>query len=63
MEWLLGLALAPAAVCGLMCVGGMALAAIGLRRGDAKHACADAMPASADHVETETARLGRLESR
>lgn len=33
MEWLFSLALLPILLCGLMCVGGMALAALGLRRG------------------------------
>lgn len=41
MEWLFGLAILPLLLCGLMCVGGMALAAIGLRRGATKRACCD----------------------
>lgn len=32
MEWPFGLALLPVLLCGLMCVGGMVLAAVGLRR-------------------------------
>ena len=33
MEWLLGAALLPMLVCGVMCGGGVVLAAIGVRRG------------------------------
>lgn len=33
MEWLWGAAALPLLACGAMCLGGMALAAIGLRRG------------------------------
>jgi len=36
MEWLFSLALLPILLCGLMCVGGMALAALGLRRGTSR---------------------------
>jgi hypothetical protein len=36
MEWLFGLAFVPILLCGLMCVGGMALAALGVRRGTAR---------------------------
>jgi hypothetical protein len=32
MEWLFGAALAPLVVCGAMCLGGMAVAAIAHRR-------------------------------
>lgn len=32
MEWLFGLAFVPFLVCGLMCLGGMALAVFGFRR-------------------------------
>ncbi|CAN5483605.1 hypothetical protein BH20ACT2_BH20ACT2_03830 [soil metagenome] len=32
MEWLLGAALLPLLVCGLMCAGGVLLATVGLRR-------------------------------
>jgi hypothetical protein len=35
MEWLFGLALVPAALCGLVCVGALVLAAVGMRRGSA----------------------------
>lgn len=41
MEWLLGLAFLPVLLCGLMCVGGMALAAVGLRRTTARRTCCD----------------------
>ena len=33
MEWLFSAALLPFLVCGAMCLGGMLLAALGLRRG------------------------------
>lgn len=33
MDWLWGAALLPLLACGAMCIGGMALAAVGLRRG------------------------------
>lgn len=39
MEWILGLALVPIVLCGLMCVGGMALAAFGLRRRAGRREC------------------------
>ena len=32
MDWLWGAALLPLVTCGAMCIGGMALAAVGLRR-------------------------------
>ena len=32
MEWIAGAALLPLLLCGLMCVGGVLLAAVGLRR-------------------------------
>lgn len=51
MEWLLGLAILPAALCGLICVGGMALAALGMRRTAARRTCCDE-PAQA-HTKTE----------
>ena len=38
MEWLWGLAAAPLLLCGLMCVGGMLLAVVGLRRGTSQQA-------------------------
>ena len=41
MEWLFGLAILPALLCGLMCVGGMVLAAVGVRRSTARRACCD----------------------
>lgn len=34
MQWLLGAALLPLLLCGLMCAGAVALAAVGLRRKD-----------------------------
>lgn len=42
MEWLLGLAVLPALFCGVMCVGGVVFAAVGIRRGTARRACCDA---------------------
>lgn len=36
MEWLFSLALLPILLCGLMCIGGMGLAALGLRRGTSR---------------------------
>lgn len=39
MEWLLGLAILPALFCGLMCVGGAVLAAVGIRRSTARACC------------------------
>jgi len=33
MSWLFGAALLPFLLCGAMCLGGMLLAALGLRRG------------------------------
>ncbi len=36
MEWLLGLAILPVVLCGLMCIGVMAFAAIGARRAAAR---------------------------
>lgn len=43
MEWLVGAALLPLLLCGLMCVGGVALAMLGFRRRDAagRKACCD----------------------
>lgn len=41
MEWLFGLAILPILLCGIMCLGGMALAAIGLRRSTAGRAGID----------------------
>ena len=40
MSWLFGAALLPFLLCGAMCLGGMLLAALGLRRGtrDQSHA-------------------------
>lgn len=35
MDWLWGAALLPFLMCGVMCLGGIALAALGLRRGAA----------------------------
>lgn len=46
MEWLFGLAILPALLCGLMCLGGMAVAAIGLRRSRSQRPRYDDSPAS-----------------
>lgn len=48
MEWLLGLAFVPILLCGLMCVGGMALAAVGLRRTTAWRTCCDETTAATE---------------
>lgn len=34
MDWIWGAALLPLLACGAMCIGGMALAAVGFRRRD-----------------------------
>ena len=39
MEWLWGLALLPALLCGLMCVGGIVFAALGLRQATPRRGC------------------------
>lgn len=52
MEWLWGLAIAPALLCGLMCIGGAVLAAIGLRRSTSRRACCDE-PVSAEPSATD----------
>ena len=36
MRWIFGAALLPLLACGAMCLGGMALAFFGLRRGETK---------------------------
>lgn len=41
MEWLWGLAILPVLLCGLMCVGGVVLAALGLRQANSRRACRD----------------------
>lgn len=41
MEWLLGIAILPVVLCGLMCIGGMAFAAIGAGRAAARRASRD----------------------
>ena len=46
MEWLFGLAILPALLCGLVCLGGMAFAAIGLRRSRSQRPRYDESPAS-----------------
>lgn len=46
MEWLFGLAILPALLCGLVCLGGMAVAAIGLRRSRSQRPRYDDSPAS-----------------
>ena len=55
MGWLFGLAILPALLCGLMCIGGMVLAAAGVRRSAARRACCDdpsATDAGHDHQVT-----------
>lgn len=58
MEWLLGLAFLPILMCGLMCVGGMALAAVGLRRTTARGACGE-KPAAAEETVRQRVRADR----
>jgi len=41
MDWLWGAALLPLVACGAMCIGGMALAAIGLRRASSSDGSSD----------------------
>ena len=52
MEWLFGLAIIPMLLCGVMCVGGIVLAALGVRRGAARRPCGhDQTSASTAHQE------------
>ena len=53
MEWLWGLAILPALLCGLMCLGGVVLAALGLRQANARRACCDDDHAAADDRQDE----------
>lgn len=48
MEWLFGLAFVPFLVCGLMCLGGMALVVFGRRR-DGRHRQDECSASTADH--------------
>ncbi len=54
MDWLLGIAALPLLMCGLMCVGGIALAAVGLRRRDSRPGCHGTGSASAEDTESST---------
>lgn len=52
MDWLWALALLPVLLCGLMCVGGVVLAALGLRQlSSSRRPCCDD-----DHFTTESDR-------
>ena len=62
MEWIAGAALLPLLMCGVMCVGGVLLAAFGLRRNQANdRSCCnhtdseahDANEAQSDHRKVE----------
>ena len=53
MEWLWGLAILPVLLCGLMCVGGVVLAALGLRQANARRACRDDDHAAGDDRQDE----------
>ena len=62
MEWIAGAALLPLLMCGVMCVGGVLLAAFGLRRNQANdRGCCnhtddeahDATEPQSDHREVE----------
>lgn len=56
MEWLFSLALLPILLCGLMCIGGMALAALGLRRGTSRRSGHERSAAGSAHEEPSEAR-------
>jgi len=58
MEWLWGLAILPALFCGLMCIGGIVLAAVGIRRTTARRECCDE-PVSRRSAEDERATVER----
>ena len=53
MNWLWGAALLPLLFCGLMCVGGMVLAALGLRHA-AQHSRADHSERTEDQAPSRT---------
>ena len=54
MEWIAGAALLPLLMCGLMCVGGIALAALGLRRNQpTDRACCDHHSKDQDQDQSE----------
>lgn len=61
MEWIAGAALLPLLMCGVMCVGGLLLAAVGLRRNQAndRSCCdhADAEQVNANEHESERSRV------
>lgn len=52
MSWLFGLAILPALLCGLMCVGGMILAAIATRNSTRQRATSK-NPATTDVVDEQ----------
>ncbi len=54
MEWLFGLALLPALLCGLMCIGGVVLAAVGLRRTTTGTGCDTARSSASDDESVTT---------
>lgn len=58
MEWLWGLAILPALLCGLMCVGGVVLAAVGIRRTTGRRACCDE-PLAGEAADDETMTVER----
>lgn len=58
MEWLWGLAILPALFCGLMCVGGIVLAAVGIRRTTARRGCC-VEPAARRSAEDEPVTVER----
>ena len=58
MEWVLGLAILPILMCGLMCVGGLALAAVGLRKTTGHRSCGHE-PAGAEEPVRQPVRADR----
>ena len=58
MSWLFGLAILPALLCGLTCVGGMILAAIATRNSTRKRASSDD-PATTDVVDEQQVTVQR----
>ena len=55
MEWFFGVAALPLLMCGLMCVGGIALAALGLRRGTDRAGCHTSGERTAEDTESTAA--------
>jgi len=58
MRWLFGLAIMPALLCGLMCVGGMVFAAVTTRNSTRQRASSDE-PSATDIVDAPRATVQR----